>query len=282
MPTVTATITGLFIYPVKSLKGIALREAGLTPLGLENDRRWMIVQENGRFVTQREFPALARIRTGLTETGLVLSMEGMQPTRVPWNGRDGEPVSTRVWKDDCEAVDQGEEVGRWLTEALGGSMNLKLVAMRNGFVRSLHKAGVLGNETTTRFADAAPFLVTNEGSLDALNAELESRGLNPVPMNRFRPNIVISGLQPFSEHRTRALSNQACSFSLRYPCERCVVTTIDQQTGERDPDMQPFKTLADINPMPEKPRSPAFGENAVLTRGEGARLSVGDTLEQDL
>ena len=274
----TAEISGLTIYPVKSMKGIELESAELTPHGLQNDRRYMVVRANGRFVTQRDLSRLALVHTGLDEDGIVLSMDGHGSVAVPSTAVDGEHIDTKVWGDECETVDQGEEISRWLTSALESSGTLKLVRMAPGFIRPQSQPEKLGTKTATHFADAAPFLVANESSLDVLNQELETRGHNTVPMNRFRPNIVVRGLAPFAEHKIAELSSENYRLGLCHPCERCVVTTIDQATGIKNPGRQPFTTLGDINPMPGTKRAPAFAQNAILKGGDGQTMALGDRL----
>ena len=274
----TAEISGLTIYPVKSMQGIELESAELTPHGLENDRRFMVVRANGRFVTQRDLTRLALVNTGLNEDGILLSMDGHGSVIVPFMADDGERIKTKVWGDECETMDQGAGISRWLTSVLESSGTLKLVRMAPGFVRPQSQPENLGTKTTTHFADAAPLLVANESSLEVLNRELETRGHIPVPMNRFRPNIVVRGLAPFAEHEIAELSSENYCLGLCYPCERCVVTTIDQATGIKNPERQPFTTLGDINPMPSTKRAPAFAQNAILVKGEGQTIALGDRL----
>ena len=272
-------ITGLFIYPVKSMKGIALSQAQLTSRGLLNDRHWMVVRSNGRFVTQRDIPRLSLIHTSLDECGVVLSKQGHGSITVPFDLQGGNMIETKVWKDSCETLDQGEAISHWLTQALGSEEALRLVRMNPGYVRPLAKATILGEETTTEFADAAPFLVANEASLNKLNSVLESNSLESVPMNRFRPNIVVRGLEPFAEHQLAALTADGYQLKLCYPCKRCIVTTIDQDTAGKNTGNQPFRTLQTINPMPDDEKAPAFAENAILSRGEGQNIATGDLLE---
>jgi uncharacterized protein YcbX len=274
----TTEISGLTIYPVKSMQGIELESAVLTPHGLENDRRFMVVRANGRFVTQRDLPQLAIVHTGLDEDGIVLSMDGHGSATIPFITADGDRIHTKVWGDECETVDQGESISRWLTSALESNDTLRLVSMAPGFVRPQSQPENLGEMTSTFFADAAPFLIANESSLEVLNQELETRGHSPVPMNRFRPNIVVRGLAPFTEHEIAELSSENYCLALCHPCERCVVTTIDQATGIKNPDRQPFRTLGEINPMPGTERSPAFAQNAILKEGEGRTVALGDRL----
>jgi uncharacterized protein YcbX len=272
-------ITGLYIYPVKSMKGIALQQAQLTPRGIRHDRLWMVVRANGRFVTQRDIPRMALVETGLNEDGVVLSMQGHGSITVPFAFDEGESIETRVWGDECQTVDQGEAVSQWLSGALGSEEPLRLVRMRPDFARPQNHPEIFGQDTVVDFADAAPFLVASEASLKQLNSVLESRSLSAVPMNRFRPNIVLRGLEPFAEHKLSGLSTESCQFQMRAPCERCVVTTIDQATGEKDPQRQPFKTLQEINPVPGKENAPAFAQYATLAQGDQECITVGDRFE---
>lgn len=279
MTSATAVVTSLVVYPVKGMKGIELDSARLTPLGLARDRAFMVVRGNGRFVTQRDCPELALVATALDDDGVTLSRDGFGAIRVPFDREHGERVATRVWKDPCETVDQGSAVSRWLSEALQSQEPLRLVAMAPGFERPQGKAALLGDDAHTLFADAAPFLVASEDSLSALNRELLARGFEAVPMNRFRPNIVVRGLPPFAEHRGGVWRAEKGALRLCHPCERCIVTTIDQSTALRHPGREPYRTLAEINPVPGSDAAPAFGQNAVLAEGAHAILSVGDQLQ---
>jgi hypothetical protein len=273
-----ARVSGLFVYPVKSMKGIALQEAMLTPTGLEHDRRWMVVRPDGRFVTQRDEPRLALIHTRLDARGVTLSRDGHGSLLIPFESTGGGPLQTRVWKDDCAAQDEGDEVSGWLSAALGSSEPLRLVRMAAGFERPQSQPQRFGVGTTTVFADAAPFLVANESSLERLNRELDAQGHAPVPMNRFRPNIVVRGLPPFAEHRAATLGGAGWSIALVDHCVRCLVTTVDQDTAQRDPAREPLQTLRRLNPAPGEKSPPAFAQNAVLGSGAGARIAVGAAL----
>ena len=284
MSAATAVVSSLAIYPVKGMKGIKLESARLTPLGLARDRAFMVVRSDGRFVTQRDCPKLALIGTDLDEDGVTLSRGGYGAIRVPFDRDNGERIATRVWNDPCETVDQGAAVSRWLSEALESTDPLRLVAMAPGYRRPQGKADQLGAGSHTLFADAAPFLVASEESLDALNRELSARGFEAVPMNRFRPNVVVSGLPAFAEHRGGLWRGEGWDLRLCHPCERCIVTTIDQDTARSHPEREPFRTLAEINPAPGSDSAPAFGQNAVLAAGAGQRVRVGEriTIEETL
>ncbi len=272
---VSARVTGLFVYPVKSMKGIPADRAVLTETGLLHDRRWMVVNDEGRFVTQRTQPRLALVETRLEAGGVVLSVDRNGSVYIPFESAGGAKVATQVWHDSVEAVDEGDEVADWLTGALGTRDRLRVVRTAPGYRRQLKQAGRFGRGTTTLFADSAPFLVANEASLEALNSDLESNGHAPVPMNRFRPNIVLSGPGPFSENRAAALTGEGWRLAMVDPCERCVVTTIDQDTAELDPAREPFQTLRRINPAPGPKRAPAFAQNAKLENGEGTVIATG-------
>lgn len=271
-------VTALAVYPVKSMKGIALDRAVLTPLGLEHDRRFMVIRDDGRFVTQRDLPRLALVETALEADGVTLSRDGYGRVFVPFEIGGGERLRTRVWKDECEVVDQGDVVSRWLTEALESAGRLKLVAMADGFVRPQGKAAQLGAVTRTLFADAAPFLVTSDASLARLNEALDLKGHDAVPMDRFRPNIVIGGPDAFGEHDMAGLAGNGYALRFAHPCERCVVTTIDQDSAVKHPGWEPYRSLQDLNPVPGSDRKPAFGHNASLAGGAGRTIRVGDLL----
>lgn len=278
---VSAQVTGLFVYPVKSMKGIPADRAVLTETGLLHDRRWMVVNGDGRFVTQRNQPRLALVKTRLESNGVVLSLDGHGSVSIPFESNGGAPVQTKVWQDSVEAVDEGNEVSDWLTSALGARERLRIVRMAAGFRRRLTQAGRFGEDTTTQFADSAPFLVANEASLEALNRDLETNGHEPVPMNRFRPNIVVRGPAPFAEHQAAALAGDGWRLSMVDHCKRCVVTMIDQETAERNPAREPFQTLRRINPAPGPKGEPAFAQNATLKRGAGAIIATGAKISLD-
>jgi uncharacterized protein YcbX len=271
-------VSGLFIHPVKSMRAISLQQATLTARGLLHDRRWMVVRPNGRFVTQRDAATLALIDCELEDDGAVLRREGHGSVRIPFEGRPGEAVATEVWGDPCRAVDEGPEVSRWLTEAVGSAEALRIVRMAPGFRRRQSQPERFGEDTTTLFADSAPLLLASETSLAALNDELQAGGHDPVPMNRFRPNIVLRGLEPFEEHRSAMLSGSSWSLRLAQRCERCVVTTIDQETARPDPAREPYMTLRRINPVPGPSAGPAFGQHAILDTGEGRSITVGEAV----
>ena len=273
------TITELWVYPVKSLKGIALQEAQLTTAGLAHDRRWMLVDKKGKFMSQRGIPRMALIETALTETHLLLNCQGQDTLAIPLDCQhlsNQEAGEAKVWKDDVQVLDEGDEAANWLSNFLGKTV--RLVRMAENFERPQSSPDLLGAETHTYFADAAPLLICNQRSLDTLNEALVAKGFGAVPMNRFRPNIVIDGLPAFQEHTLKTLSQASISLTFCYACERCVMTIIDQSNGTKHPDWEPYRTLTSINPMPSNPKAPAFGENMIVAEGAGQCLKVGDVV----
>lgn len=296
-----AEISQLFIFPVKSLRGIAVDEAKLTPLGLQWDRHWMLIDENNQFISQRKYPSMVLIQTGIDKQCLILRKKGMDDLHIPLNTFNQEisnqkktfrtsiraslktTIKATIWKDQCDVIDEGEAASTWLHEALLMENEklkgkIRLVRMAPNAQRPQSKPELLGETTTTEFADAAPYLICNQSSLDQLNNQLITINEQAVTMERFRPNIVISGIDAFNEHDIDTL--QHADYTLRhcYPCQRCVMTTIDIVRAQRHPQQQPFRLLTKMNTMPDNPKAPAFGENAILLRGENTRIRVGDNL----
>jgi uncharacterized protein len=271
-------ITQLTIYPVKSLQGIPLREAQLTAQGLAQDRRWMVVDDVGRFVTQRQLPGMARIGTWLEADALVLTHPGTPPLRVPLECEERERLSVYVWEDRCDALDEGTVAREWLGAVLGDlrGSGLRLVRFDERERRRVEPRFLAeGERAHTGFADGYPFLVATTASLAALNRALEASGGEALPMNRFRPNLVIEGAEPFAEDGWRDIGGDGWRLGLRKPCQRCRITTVDQVSGEIRHPGEPLKTL-----MALKPRlafqGAFFGQNAILLAGEGQTLRVGD------
>lgn len=266
----TATITALNIYPVKSCAGTAVPRARLTATGFEHDRQWMIVRPDGRFVTQREMPRLALIRPEVGTGTLHLSAPGLE--RLTLNSEDN-GVRTRVvvWRDECDAIDAGEQAAQWLEQFLGAT--LRLVRFDPGRKRASDTAWTGTIEALNQFSDGFPWLLISEASLDALNARLE----RPLPMNRFRPNIVVAGIAPFEEDALQSLSNERVMLRPVKPCTRCAITTTSQERGERDGN-EPLRTLRTFR-FDARLRGVTFGQNVVLAQGVDDWLAVGETLQ---
>ncbi len=277
------TITQLFVYPVKSLRGISIPSAKLTPYGFEYDRQWMVINEKNTFVSQRKFSNMVLIHTRIEVNKLVLfvpSQPTIAPLEIPINKNPaGDAFNATIWKDTCKVVDEGTIASQWITRVMGSNSPLRIVRMAPNHQRPQSKPELLGADTHTFFADAAPYLIANETSLQAVNQQLRQAKLEAVSIERFRPNIVIEGLNAFAEHKIKSLEHTTYSLKHCYPCQRCVMPTVNIETGIRHSQQQPFSLIAEINSMPENSKAPAFGENAILTSGESEYIRVGDKLE---
>lgn len=255
-------------YPVKSLAGISLTSAKLEEKGITFDRNWLVTLPSGKFLTQREFPKMALVKTAINEKGdLTLSAEGRSNILVPHIDHEESMGFKRVtvWRDECYAIDEGDDVAAWLSEFL--ETKCRLVKMKDGFKRPIVDDGK-EFDGSVRFQDQFPLLVISRASLEALNDKLET----PLPMNRFRPNIVIEGCEPFEEDEFKTLSSSSgVTLTSAKPCARCVVTTTDQATAQRG--AEPLKTLATFR---SSENGVLFGQNLLVT--QPGRLNVGDEL----
>ena len=279
-------ISQLFVYPVKSLRGIAVKEAELTPLGLRHDRHWMVIDERNKFVTMRKHPKMALINTQLTVDYLVLSTKGMVDFLLPilphtiLNDRNSTELNATIWNDECVVLDEGKAVSEWLTHALQSKQTLRLVKMAVNNLRPQSKPERFG-DSTTQFADACSYLLCNQASLDALNDSLQEQQFSSVTMERFRPNVVVNDAFPaFNEHQhaDKTLVHNDYQLRLCDPCQRCIVPNIHLETGSKDAQQQPYKSLVMLNPMPNNLKAAAFGQNMLLASGVGATIQVGDVL----
>lgn len=270
-------ITQLIVYPVKSLKGIDVTQSELNGHGLAWDRRWMLVDAQQRFVTQRQLPQLATIAVELTDQALVLSHPNVDPIAIPLADPQGNLRLVKVWNDHCKAMPESEDVSHWLVAALGEqAQGISLVRFASEFTRPVEEDFLAGGEAHTYFSDGYPFLITTTGSLDALNQALVANGQSPVPMNRFRPNIVVECESAWAEDQWATLVGQSgYELTLRKPCQRCKITTVDQQTGTVSQQAEPLKTLLSLNTQPHL-KGAHFGQNATLTTGQGSTIRVGD------
>lgn len=261
MPTVRA----LNIYPVKSARGIPLESVRLAATGFEWDRQWMVVDATDSFITQRTHPRLARIAPALEAQALALRADGLPPLRVPL-AAEGAPSTVQVWNDTCLAQDQGDEASQWLSEAIGDSVRLVRVARQMDRMANPRYTGT--GPAPLTFVDGYPILVCNTASLDDLNSRMPVS----VPMERFRPNLVLDGLAPFAEDRIAALELGDVTLRLVKPCTRCVITSTDQRSGERS--TNPLPVLRQFR-FDRALKGVTFGENAVIDSGIGRTIAVG-------
>lgn len=258
-------ISELYIYPIKSLGGIALSSAIVTDRGFQYDRRWMLVDEQNRFLTQREHPQMALIKVQLEGDGLLLTHPTKGLVKVPFNQPGQQEQAIVVWDDTCMGVFVDEGLDGWFSDALG--INCRLVYMPETTQRQVDLR-YAPNGIITSFADGYPFLLIGKASLDELNYRLEE----PLPMNRFRPNIVFTGGTPFEEDCINHMRIAAIDFYGVKLCSRCVMTTINQQTAQKS--KEPLKTLASYR---LKDKKILFGQN-LIHQGTGI-VQVGDVID---
>lgn len=274
-------ISQINIYPIKSLKGISLDEAVIEKRGLQYDRRWMLVDENGVFFTQREFPKMATIAIDLNENCLEVSSDKFENLLIPFQPTNDEKIKVRVWQSICDAIVLENNINQWFSEVL--ETNCRLVYMPDESEREVNPLFNQNNDIVS-FADGYPFLIISETSLVDLNSKLE----NEIPMNRFRPNFVVQDSDAFAEDNWKKLSIGNTIFRTTKPCERCVITTVDQNEGFFT-GKEPLKTLANYrlakDVFPNNFQSFGSDKNAVLfgqnliAENFGGMVKIGDELE---
>lgn len=286
-------INEINIYPIKSLKGISLDSAVVEERGLQYDRRWMLVTPDGMFFTQREFPQMASIAVGLESGGLRVESEKTGSMLVPFEPDKGERKQVTIWLSVCEGLIYNGEVSEWFSDAIG--TDCRLVYMPDHSRRNINPRFITNDEIVS-FADGYPLMLLGEASLADLNsrmAEAEEKAgrlpeFQPLPMNRFRPNIVVSGSDAFAEDNWQNVRIGEAVFRSTKPCARCVITTVDQSKGEFT-GKEPLRTLASFrmakNIMPDRyasfgcePNDVLFGQNLVVEK-PGSVIQVGDEIE---
>ncbi len=259
-------VTALQCYPVKGLRGQPRHSVEVERCGFAGDRRWMVVDPDGRFMTQREQPAMARISVTATPDGVILQSEAIAPLFVPRPADAAPTTSVTVWRSTVPAASADQAAADWLHTALG--LPCRLVYMIDPKARPVDPAFAEPDDRVG-FADGFPVLLTSEESLDDLNRRLGQ----PVPMHRFRPNLVVSGGGAWGEDRWRRIQIGPVVFRLPKPCSRCAVTSVDQQTGERPVPHEPLHTLGKFR---RGPGGVMFGQN-MIPETAGC-ISLGDPI----
>jgi uncharacterized protein len=257
------SLSDLRLYPIKSCGGIAVDESEVDERGLRHDRRWMLVDETGSFMSQRKLPRMALIKVRLESDGLAVDAPGMSSLQVPFGPPDGKPMLARVWNDLVEA--QTVDDDSWFSEFLG--VSCKLVYLPDESVRQVDPAYAEPGDRVS-LADGFPFLLISEASLAILNARLEQ----PLPMDRFRPNLVVGGCEPFAEDGWRGVRIGQLTFRVVKPCARCTITTVDQESATKG--KEPLRTLARFRRAGNKV---LFGQN--LIHDETGTLRIGDPVQ---
>jgi uncharacterized protein len=257
------SVSSLVYYPIKACRGFEVDSAQVERMGLQRDRRMMVVTSKGEFLTQREYPRLALVTPKLDDGCLELSAPnydslqlGIQTSGTPW--------LVDIWKSKgVQAIDQGEEAADWFSDWLG--TGVRLVHIADGYQRRVNEKWAVHDDDHTGFADGYPILLTSEEGLQDLNSHLNA----PIPMNRFRPNIVVMGCEPFAEDTWNRIKIGDVELAVIKPCARCEVTTIDKETLERS--KEPLKTLGRYR---KQKLGAIFGQNVIPLNEGNLRLGM--------
>lgn len=271
-------VTEINIYPVKSLGGISLKDCLIEKRGFQNDRRWMLTDKNGEFFTQREFPKMATLSISVNGESLTVSGSDNETLEIPFEFERNQTQNVTVWNSICDALILPSNINEWFSEVL--ETDCQLVYMPDESEREISKFFNRDHEIVS-FADGYPFLLIGENSLTDLNEKLETK----LPMNRFRPNIVIDGAAAFAEDRWKKIRIGETVFRSTKPCARCVMTTIEQNSGEFD-GKEPLKTLAkyrmakdlfpnELESLDLNATAVLFGQNFVA-ENFGGKIKLGD------
>jgi hypothetical protein len=279
------TLTELNLYPIKSCAGIALREATLTEAGLMSehiyDREWMVVDAGGTFMTQREHPKMALITPRIKAETMELRAPGMLRLEIPLglpDPEDARALDVRVWDDTVKAFDCDETTAAWFSGFLG--VPCRLVRFHVDAKRFANTAWTGGVEAPTLFSDGYPVLVISQASLADLNGKLAAQSRDALPMNRFRPSLVIDGVEAFEEDYMASIRLGNATLKPVKPCPRCPIPSVDQATGAIGPD--PLDILQGYRANPKVDGGITFGMNAILLNGDGELLRVGQEVDVQL
>jgi hypothetical protein len=267
---VTVTVHALVKYPIKGCAGVSVRSSGITTRGLAHDREFMLVEEDGHFLSQRKQPAMAVLRPSVSDDGarLVVSADGL-PDLVHDVREDGPRLGVSVHTWLGEGVDQGDDAAAWFSRALGGDYRLVRIPP------DLERRSSGEVEGRVGFADGHAVLVSSLSSLDCLNERIVERGAEAVPMNRFRPNVIVSGWpEPHTEDRVRRMTIGSTEFGFAKVCVRCAVPMVDQETGEKA-GPEPIRSLASYRRHPDG--GVTFGMKAAVLRP--GQVTVGDEVD---
>jgi uncharacterized protein YcbX len=278
-----AVLSELVLYPIKSCAGISVAQAtvhvaGLAALGV-HDREWMLVTDDGQFLTQREFPRMALVVPSVDGQCLRVDAPGMAPLELPLaHDAAARTRAVRVWDDMVDATDCGDAAAAWFSQALGASC--RLVRFSPVAVRATSTKWTGGVPADPRFADGYPLLLAGAASLADLNARRAAAGRAPLPMNRFRPNLVVDAIDAFEEDYIASFTAGALALRPVKPCARCPIPAIDQATGVPGPD--PLDILQTYRANPRMDGAVCFGMNCIVTKGAGSVLRVGQRLDAEL
>lgn len=261
----------IYIYPVKSLGGISVQQAEVQQTGLQYDRRWMLTDNKGNFLSQRTFPQMALLQVNIGADGLLITHKNnlLSPLTIPINTDSKNKITVSIWDDVCTALEVSDVANEWFSYAL--KMPVKLVYMPTDTHRLVDE-NYANNKEIVSFADAYPFIIIGRSSLNDLNLRLQQ----PVPMNRFRPNLIFTGGEPYCEDTFDTFSIGDVTFTAVKPCSRCVLITIDQELATKG--KEPLKTLSAYRTQKNKVM---FGQNLLHT-GTAGIIKAGDKIKVQL
>lgn len=281
MADLNLTLGALYVHPVKSCAGISVERSALMPTGLEFDRDWMLVDADGEFVSQREFPRMQLVRPALRASDMVLKAPGMLALHVGLDTVEA-PCRVRVWNDEMPAYDMGDLAAQWFSDFLG--TRVRLARFDPDHRRMADKAWTDGADAEVSFSDGFPLLVLSRSAVDELNARLAATGLPSAAIERFRPNLVLDGLDAHAEDHLRELTLEApegpVTLRLVKPCSRCSIPDVDPTTAATGTAIA--DTLARYRADARVGGALTFGMNAIVTRGIGHTLVVGASGSADI
>jgi uncharacterized protein len=274
-------VSELWIYPIKSCQGIPLKTAEVTPKGFLWDREMMIISHKGKFLTQRQFPQLAKVQIKLSDNSLTLSVSDDSLQSLTFTpSLQGEEVEVEIWSDRTTAIDQGDLVAQWFHRVLelDSSKQCRLVRQSDQYERKVNSIFAVTKQDIVSFADGYPCLLTTTASLAELNRRIMDTYQDStltVSMDRFRSNIVAETENPFEEDNWKTIKIGKLQFAVVKPCSRCIIPTINQQTGDRNELREPLRTLGTFRQFGEQ--GVMFGEN-MIPESSGT-ISVGDRVK---
>ena len=258
-------LSNIFIYPVKSLAGIQVSTWQVNEKGLLHDRKWMLIDKNNQFLSQRRLPKMALIKTQITNNKLILSTSSSNSISLPLNPIDGVSCETSIWSDQCVAKTVTKEADLWLSDFLG--IECTLVYQPDDVIRPVDPDYANATDKVN-FSDGFPFLIISEASMRHLNQAMDLQ----LPIQRFRPNLVITNCESYAEDSWREITINHIGFRLPKPCSRCSVPTIDTETAQTN--KEPLTTL---NRLRKWNKHVYFGQNAL--HNNTGELTIGNIVQ---
>ena len=264
-------VQALNIFPIKSLRGISVTEMAISQTGFMHDREWVLIDVDGKFITQRQQPRMALINVVQHNTGVTISAKNTNSIEIPYEGNSSQAVNVTIWKDQCSGIVVDKEINRWFSNFL--DVDCRLVSFDTSKIRPVDSDYSKCNQDQVHFADGFPFLLIGTASLEDLNRRLSEKNETQVPMIRFRPNIVIETNEPYIEDQWTSIRIGNVELDVVKPCSRCVIPTIDISTGVKA--REPLLTLGSYRKRDGKIY---FGQNLIHIYIPNQSIKVGNFL----